>query len=159
MLITRATKNSVPIQLLHLNVLSFSVQQHLCQKFSATKLNFSYSHGNLRLTEILVQRQFPSWSMPTRCYLQKGPMGLTFSTATAIQRCFGICLFAANLEFVCEFVASVQVHCEHDLSLRFCLSPFFFLLGAAWVRSRAERPSVSYTKVTGKIARTGHIMQ
>ena len=25
--------------------------------------------------------------------------------------------------------------------------PFFFLLVAAWVRSRAERPSVSYTKV------------
>ena len=24
---------------------------------------------------------------------------------------------------------------------------FFFLLNAAWVRSRAERPSVSYTKV------------
>ena len=35
----------------------------------------------------------------------------------------------------------------------------FFVLGAAWVRSRAERPSVSYTKVTGKIARTGHILQ
>ena len=32
----------------------------------------------------------------------------------------------------------------------------FFLLVAAWVRSRAERPSVSYTKVTGIIARTGH---
>ena len=27
-------------------------------------------------------------------------------------------------------------------------SGFFFLLDAAWVRSRAERPSVSYTKVT-----------
>ena len=26
----------------------------------------------------------------------------------------------------------------------------FFLLVAAWVRSRAERPSVSYTKVTAK---------
>ncbi len=32
----------------------------------------------------------------------------------------------------------------------------FFLLDAAWVRSRAERPSVSYTKVTGIFARTGH---
>ena len=26
----------------------------------------------------------------------------------------------------------------------------FFLLVAAWIRSRAERPSVSYTKVTAK---------
>ena len=33
---------------------------------------------------------------------------------------------------------------------------FFFLLYAAWVRSRAERPSVSYTKVVSKVARTGH---
>ena len=32
----------------------------------------------------------------------------------------------------------------------------FFWFDAAWVRSRAERPSVSYTKVTGIIARTGH---
>ena len=39
------------------------------------------------------------------------------------------------------------------------MAEFFFLLGAAWVRSRAERPSVSYTKVTGKITRTGHILQ
>ena len=31
----------------------------------------------------------------------------------------------------------------------------FFLLDAAWVRSRAERPSVSYTKVTSKVAWTG----
>ena len=36
---------------------------------------------------------------------------------------------------------------------------FFFLLDAAWVRSRAERPSVSYTKVTIKVARTGHNLQ
>ena len=32
----------------------------------------------------------------------------------------------------------------------------FFLLYAAWVRSRAERPSVSCTKVVSKVARTGH---
>ena len=32
----------------------------------------------------------------------------------------------------------------------------FFLLYAAWVRSRAERPSVSYSKVVSKVARTGH---
>ena len=30
---------------------------------------------------------------------------------------------------------------------------FFY---AAWVRSPAERPSVSYTKVVSKVARTGH---
>ena len=29
---------------------------------------------------------------------------------------------------------------------------YFFLLYAAWVRSRAERPSVSYTKVISKVA-------
>ena len=33
---------------------------------------------------------------------------------------------------------------------------FFFLLYAAWVRSRAERPSVSYTKVEMEVAWTGH---
>ena len=32
----------------------------------------------------------------------------------------------------------------------------FFLLYAAWVRSRAERPSVSYTKVVMEVAWTGH---
>ena len=32
----------------------------------------------------------------------------------------------------------------------------FFLLYAAWVRSLAERPSVSYTKVVMEVARTGH---
>ena len=35
----------------------------------------------------------------------------------------------------------------------------FFLLYAAWVRSRAERPSVSYTKVVMEVAWTGHNMQ
>ena len=35
----------------------------------------------------------------------------------------------------------------------------FFLLDAAWVRSRAERPSVSYTKVTSKVAWTSHNLQ
>ena len=37
--------------------------------------------------------------------------------------------------------------------------PFFFLLYAAWVRSRAERPSVSYTKVVMEVAWTGHNLQ
>ena len=41
-----------------------------------------------------------------------------------------------------------------------CLpTPFFFLLYAAWVRSRAERPSVSYTKVVMEVAWTGHNLQ
>ena len=35
----------------------------------------------------------------------------------------------------------------------------FFLVDAAWVRSRAERPSVSYTKVTSKNAWTSHNLQ
>ena len=35
----------------------------------------------------------------------------------------------------------------------------FFLLYAAWVRSRAERRSVSYTKVIMEVARTGHNLQ
>ena len=38
-------------------------------------------------------------------------------------------------------------------------SKLFFLLDAAWVRSRAERPSVSYTKVTSKVAWTSHNLQ
>ena len=37
--------------------------------------------------------------------------------------------------------------------------PVFFLLYAAWVRSRAERPSVSYTKVVLEVAWTGHNLQ
>ena len=36
---------------------------------------------------------------------------------------------------------------------------YFFLLYAAWVRSRAERPSVSYTKVVMEVAWTGHNLQ
>ena len=36
---------------------------------------------------------------------------------------------------------------------------FFFLLYAAWVRSRAERPSVSYTRVVMEVAWTGHNLQ
>ena len=39
------------------------------------------------------------------------------------------------------------------------LRGFFFLLYAAWVRSRAERPSVSYTKVVMEVAWTGHNLQ
>ena len=35
----------------------------------------------------------------------------------------------------------------------------FFWLYAAWVRSRAERPSVSYTKVVMEVAWTGHNLQ
>ena len=35
----------------------------------------------------------------------------------------------------------------------------FCLLYAAWVRSRAERPSVSYTKVVMEVAWTGHNLQ
>ena len=35
----------------------------------------------------------------------------------------------------------------------------FFLLYAAWVRSRAERPSVSYSKVVMEVAWTGHNLQ
>ena len=36
---------------------------------------------------------------------------------------------------------------------------FLFLLYAAWVRSLAERPSVSYTKVVMEVAWTGHNLQ
>ena len=39
------------------------------------------------------------------------------------------------------------------------VSSCFFLLYAAWVRSRAERPSVSYTKVVMEVAWTGHNLQ
>ena len=45
---------------------------------------------------------------------------------------------------------------ELPLTIR---SGFFFLLYAAWVRSRAERPSVSYTKVVMEVAWTGHNLQ
>ena len=43
--------------------------------------------------------------------------------------------------------------------LTFVLHEVFFLLYAAWVRSRAERPSVSYTKVVMEVAWTGHNLQ
>ena len=36
---------------------------------------------------------------------------------------------------------------------------FVFLLYAAWVRSPAERPSVSYTKVVMEVTWTGHNLQ
>ena len=49
-----------------------------------------------------------------------------------------------------------EVRKEHEeIAERF----FFFLLYAAWVRSRAERPSVSYTKVEMEVAWTGHNLQ
>ena len=43
--------------------------------------------------------------------------------------------------------------------LQECEPSAFFLLYAAWVRSRAERPSVSYTKVVMGVAWTGHNLQ
>ena len=46
--------------------------------------------------------------------------------------------------------------CSKLGSLRKCEPGNFFLLYAAWVRSRTERPSVSYTKVVMEVARTGH---
>ena len=46
---------------------------------------------------------------------------------------------------------------HHQLAVR--PGQFFFLLDAAWVRSRAERTSVSYTKVTSKVAWTSHNLQ
>ena len=45
---------------------------------------------------------------------------------------------------------------RNRLSQIWCRGLFFFLLYAAWVRSRAERPSVSYTKVVMEVAWTGH---
>ena len=44
-------------------------------------------------------------------------------------------------------------------AMRVAFEEFFFLLYAAWVRSRAERPSVSYTKVVMEVAWTGHNLQ
>ena len=44
-------------------------------------------------------------------------------------------------------------------SMNGTLCYLFFLLYAAWVRSRAERPSVSYTKVVMEVAWTGHNLQ
>ena len=46
-----------------------------------------------------------------------------------------------------------------DAARTYCAFDTFFLLYAAWVRSRAERPSVSYTKVVMEVAWTGHNMQ
>ena len=47
--------------------------------------------------------------------------------------------------------------CHAEAAL--CENTSFFLLYAAWVRSRAERPSVSYTKVVSNVAWTGHNLQ
>ena len=46
-----------------------------------------------------------------------------------------------------------------DTMLWFRSTLLIFLLYAAWVRSRAERPSVSYTKVVMEVAWTGHNLQ
>ena len=50
-------------------------------------------------------------------------------------------------------------HLELDTSRFVADVRVFFLLYAAWVRSRAERPSVSYTKVVSNVAWTGHNLQ
>ena len=47
----------------------------------------------------------------------------------------------------------------HEVCAQTFSQDFFFLLYAAWVRSRAERPSVSYTKVVMEVAWTGHNLQ
>ena len=70
-----------------------------------------------------------------------------------------LCVFATH------GVASAPLKdADYMMNMIFCMRcegqlELFFLLDAAWVRSRAERPSVSYTKVTSKVARTGHNLQ
>ena len=57
-------------------------------------------------------------------------------------------------------LASALVSTRDTVSVSFKYSVvYFFLLYAAWVRSRAERPSVSYTKVVSKVTWTGHNLQ
>ena len=55
-----------------------------------------------------------------------------------------------------EEIASAKLFRENFFCSTQLVPPVFFLLYPAWVRSRAERPSVSYTKVVSKVARTGH---
>ena len=66
---------------------------------------------------------------------------------------FGLCFVFVVLFLVCWCVCfcSGLVSLLHDLSHPHSLhTKDFFLLDAAWIKSRAERPSVSYTKVTAK---------
>ena len=66
-----------------------------------------------------------------------------------------------NLSLLWAKAAFVSSPCPFQTSGRPWHTIFFhfFLLDAAWVRSRAERPSVSYTKVTSKVTWTGHNLQ
>ena len=63
-------------------------------------------------------------------------------------------LYAPSMPSNCPGCHSGTVGARHAFAFSpFSFSPppfLFFLLDAAWVRSRAERPSVSYTKVTAK---------
>ena len=62
---------------------------------------------------------------------------------------------------ILEWMAKIKL-CLHDEAQQFGNLDevaAFFLLYAAWVRSRAERPSVSYTKVVMEVAWTGHNLQ
>ena len=56
-----------------------------------------------------------------------------------------------------QSISTAGFHIDSHSCFRACV--IFFLLDAAWVRSRAERPSVSYTKVTSKVAWTSHNLQ
>ena len=64
----------------------------------------------------------------------------------------------ANLKTPPIFVINCHDSLE-EVVIEFEWGRFFFLLYAAWVRSRAERPSVSYTKVVMEVAWTGHNLQ
>ena len=73
--------------------------------------------------------------------------------------------FAKDLVVVLAFHLAVTISAlfrhvlNHPSKVLYDPETVFFLLYAAWVRSRAERPSVSYTKVVMGVAWTGHNLQ
>ena len=74
----------------------------------------------------------------------------------SLQRTWWSCLLSIWLwQFLRCFGMYWTILARSSMILRL----FFFLLYAAWVRSRAERPSVSYTKVVMGVAWTGHNLQ
>ena len=81
--------------------------------------------------------------------------------ATKVRFTYRECYFTQ--QYVCSPVRFAFIFVSPQLLLdqraRTRGAAGFFLLYAAWVRSRAERPSVSYTKVVMEVAWTGHNLQ
>ena len=129
---------------------------------------------------LLFPERIPKWEMQKLPYLRFMVPRVCHSTVAALGALISI-TYAWNVkdeELSSSPPRGARIHglpVRADLSLEASCRPIhtdclckevwvspvdvFFLLYAAWVRSRAERPSVSYTKVVMEVAWTGHNLQ